>query len=56
MLKWALAFFVLALIAGFFGFGGIAADVASVGRILFVGFLVLSASALIANAIRARRP
>jgi uncharacterized membrane protein YtjA (UPF0391 family) len=55
MLKWALLFFALALIAGFFGFGGVAASAALFGKLLFVGFLVLAAVALVANALRADR-
>ncbi len=55
MLRWALVFFVLALVAAFFGFGGIAADAATIGKILFVGFLVLAAVSIAANALRGRR-
>lgn len=35
MLKWALVFFVVSLIAGLFGFTGIAAGAAAVAKILF---------------------
>ncbi|HAU76937.1 MAG TPA: DUF1328 domain-containing protein, partial [Agrobacterium sp.] len=35
MLKWALIFFVISLIAGVFGFTGISAAAAGVARILF---------------------
>lgn len=55
MLKWAIAFLVLALVAAFFGFGGIASGAASIGQILFVGFLVLAAVALVANVVRSNR-
>jgi uncharacterized membrane protein YtjA (UPF0391 family) len=41
MLYWALAFFVVALIAAPFGFFGIAAGAASIARILFFVFIVL---------------
>lgn len=41
MLKWALFFFVIALVAGAFGFTGIAAGAATIARILFGIFLVL---------------
>jgi len=54
MLSWALTFFVLALIAAVFGFGGIAAGAASIGKILFFLFLVLFAVSLIANVTRGR--
>lgn len=41
MLQWALTFLVLALVAGAFGFLGIAGDLAWIGKVLFVVFLVL---------------
>ena len=47
MLRWALAFFVIALIAAFLGFGGIAAGAAEIAKILFVGFLILAAIVLV---------
>jgi uncharacterized membrane protein YtjA (UPF0391 family) len=54
MLSWALTFFVLALIAALFGFGGIAAGAASIGKILFFLFLVLFAVSLIGGLMRGR--
>ena len=54
MLNWALTFFILAIIAAVLGFGGIAAGAASIGKILFVLFLVLFAVSLIAGAGRRR--
>lgn len=41
MLKWALIFFVVALIAGLLGFTGIAIQAAGVAKILFIIFLAL---------------
>ncbi len=35
LFKWALAFFIVALIAAVFGFGGIVAGAASIAKILF---------------------
>lgn len=52
MLSWALTFFVLALIAAIFGFGGIAAGAAEIAKILFVLFLVLFVISLFTGAIR----
>ena len=49
MLRWAIGFFVLALIAAFFGFGGIAAGAAGIAKILFFGFIVLAAISLISG-------
>ncbi len=54
MLNWALTFFILAIVAAVLGFGGIAAGAASIGKILFVLFLVLFAVSLIAGAGRRR--
>jgi uncharacterized membrane protein YtjA (UPF0391 family) len=41
MLKWALIFAVIALVAGLFGFTGIAAGAAAIAKFLFVVFLIL---------------
>ena len=41
MLRWAISFLVLALIAAVFGFGGIAAMSMDAARILFFVFIVL---------------
>lgn len=35
MLKWALIFFVISLVAALFGFGGIASGAAAIAKILF---------------------
>ncbi len=40
MLRWALIFFVISLIAGIFGFTGIAAGAAAAAKVLF--FLALT--------------
>ncbi len=56
MLSWAIAFFILALIAGVFGLTGIAGAAANVAWILFVVFLVLMIVAGLANALRGRPP
>ena len=42
MLKWALGFFVISLIAAAFGFGGIASASAGIAKILFGIFLALA--------------
>jgi len=41
MLKWALIFFVISIIAGLLGFTGIAAGAAGIAKILFVLFGVV---------------
>ncbi|OJU65392.1 MAG: DUF1328 domain-containing protein [Armatimonadetes bacterium 55-13] len=47
MLHYALVFFVIAIIAAIFGFGGIAGAATGIAQILFVGFLILAALSLI---------
>ncbi len=47
MLHWAAVFFVIALLAAIFGFGGLAASAAGVAKILFLVFLVLAVISLI---------
>jgi len=47
MLHWAAVFFVIALLAAVFGFGGIAASAVGVAKVLFVVFLVLAVVSLI---------
>ncbi|MGA0596664.1 DUF1328 domain-containing protein [Enterovirga sp. CN4-39] len=42
MLRWALIFFVISLVAGAFGFTGIAAGAGRIARLLFGLFLVLA--------------
>jgi uncharacterized membrane protein YtjA (UPF0391 family) len=49
MLGWALTFFIVALIAAVFGFGGIASAAAGIAKVLFFIFVVLFAIALIAG-------
>ncbi len=43
MLHWAAVFFVIAIVAAVFGFGGIAASATGVAKILFFAFLLLAA-------------
>jgi uncharacterized membrane protein YtjA (UPF0391 family) len=47
MLRLALAFFVVALIAALFGYGGIAAGAASIAQFVFFLFVVLFVIALV---------
>ena len=41
LLKWAVVFFVISLIAALFGFTGIAAGSADIARVLFFIFLAI---------------
>lgn len=47
MLRWAIAFAILALIAGVLGFGGLAGDFVFLAKILLFVFLVLFVVSLI---------
>lgn len=54
MIRWAIAFAVLALIAGVLGFGNLAGDFAYIARILVFIFIVLLVISLIVG--RGRGP
>jgi uncharacterized membrane protein YtjA (UPF0391 family) len=41
MLRWAVIFFIIAIIAALFGFGGIAAGAEEIAKVLFFIFIVL---------------
>ena len=41
MLKWAIIFFVVSLITGFFGFTGVASGARSIAKVLFFIALVI---------------
>ena len=47
MLYWALVFFLVAVLAAIFGFGGITAAAPGISKILFFVFLVLFAISLV---------
>ena len=47
MLYYALLFFVIALVAALFGFGGIAVAFAGIAKLLFIIFLILFVVSLI---------
>ena len=52
MLRAALAFFIVAIIAAVFGFGGIASSAAGIAQVLFWAFVVLAVVALFAGLVR----
>jgi len=56
MLYWTMIFLVIALIAAAFGFTGIAADSASIAKVLFAIFLVLFVVSLIFQLMRGGGP
>jgi uncharacterized membrane protein YtjA (UPF0391 family) len=47
MLYWAAVFFIIALVAALFGFGGLAASAVGIAKILFFVFLILAVVALV---------
>lgn len=55
MLYWAAVFFVIAIIAAIFGFGGIAEGAATIAQVLFFAFLVLFLVALIGGLVAGRQ-
>jgi uncharacterized membrane protein YtjA (UPF0391 family) len=52
MLHYALVFFIVAIIAAIFGFGGIAAGAAEIAKVLFFIFLVLFIASLVVGLFR----
>lgn len=49
MLKWAVIFFIISLVAALFGFTGISAAAAGIAKILFFVFLLIFIVLLIAG-------
>ena len=54
MLGWALTFLLVAILAGFFGFGGVASASMGIAQVLFFVFVVLFVVSLIAHLVRGR--
>ncbi|MDR7306558.1 uncharacterized membrane protein YtjA (UPF0391 family) [Rhodoferax saidenbachensis] len=52
MLHYAVVFFVIALIAAVFGFGGIAASAVGIAKILFIVFLILAVASFLFGLIK----
>lgn len=52
MLRYALIFFVIALISGVLGFGGIAAGASSIAQILFGIFVILFVVSIVMHFVR----
>ncbi len=49
MLYWAAVFFVIAMVAALFGFGGIAGASVDIAKILFFVFLIMAVFSLLVN-------
>jgi uncharacterized membrane protein YtjA (UPF0391 family) len=56
MLGWALAFFILALIAAYMGFFALAGLAAFIAKLLLVVFLILLVVSAFSGALRGRPP
>jgi uncharacterized membrane protein YtjA (UPF0391 family) len=52
MLHYAVVFFVIALIAALFGFGGIAAGAVGIAKVLFFVFIVLAVASFLFGVIK----
>jgi uncharacterized membrane protein YtjA (UPF0391 family) len=52
MLRWALAFFIVALVAALLGFTGVAVAAAGIAKILFFIFLILFLVTLVGHLLR----
>lgn len=52
MLHYAVVFFVIALIAALFGFGGIAAGAVGIAKVLFFIFVILAVATFVLSLIR----
>ena len=56
MLRWALIFLVVAIIAAILGFGGIAGASADIAKILFYIFIAIFVISLLVSLVSGRRP
>lgn len=52
MFNWALTFFIIALVAALFGFGGLAGAAAGIGKFIFFAAIVLFVISLVARGLR----
>lgn len=52
MLHYSVVFFVIALVAAVFGFGGIASGAVEIAKILFVVFAIMAAVSFVVSLIR----
>lgn len=54
MLHYAVVFFVIAIIAALFGFGGIAAGAVEIAKVLFFIFLILAIVSFVFNLLQGK--
>ena len=55
MLHYAAVFFIIALVAAVFGFGGIAAGAVAISKLLFFVFIILAIGTFVVNLLSGRR-
>lgn len=55
MLRLALVFFIISLIAAFFGYGGVASASAGIAQVLFFLFLILAIGAVLLGAFAVKK-
>ena len=55
MLRWALVFFVVSIVAGLLGFTGIASGAAAIAKVLFIISLVLFVVLLLGGLVLERK-
>ena len=56
MLNWVITFFLLAIVAAVFGFGGLAGTFAEIAKFLAIIFVVLFLASLVYGMVTGRRP
>jgi uncharacterized membrane protein YtjA (UPF0391 family) len=52
MLHYAVVFFIIALVAALFGFGGIAASAAGIAKILFIVFAIMAVATFLFSLVK----
>ncbi len=52
MLHYAVVFFVIALVAALFGFGGIAAGAVGIAKVLFFVFVILAVASFVMGLLK----
>lgn len=55
MLRWAVVFFVIALVSAFFGFSGVSAAATDIAKLFFYAFVVLFAIAAILGLVSGKK-
>lgn len=55
MLNWMITFFILAVLAAIFGFGGLAGTFAEIAKFIAVVFVVLFVASLLYSLVTGRR-